>query len=102
MTERVATRFERQARLPEFGSDGQARLERARVVVRGRSAIERDVATAYLARAGVGEVMASPPGDAPADPFPHADHYTSEAARQVGAGAWRALAEMRRILGVGT
>jgi len=47
-------RFDRQARLPEIGVAGQMRLGRGRAEVRGGRALERDIETEYLARAGVG------------------------------------------------
>lgn len=85
-------RFSRQRRLPEVGEIGQARLLAAELALpRGAGA---DVERAYLEGAG-SRVVPSP---AAAAPFAHADAFRHPAARDVAAGAWRALRQIRRVL----
>ena len=92
-----ADRFSRQERLAEVGPRGQERIQRFAAVVRGTEGA--DVELAYLSGAGVGGLSARP--EEPPLPFTHAGAFRFEAAREVGAGAWRALAELRRALGIG-
>ncbi|HEX3594496.1 MAG TPA: hypothetical protein VHU80_05320 [Polyangiaceae bacterium] len=87
-------RFGRQERLAEVGPVGQARIVRFSAVVRGVEGA--DVERAYLLGAGVGDVKMEP-GAAP-EPFPHAHAFRFVASREVGAGAWRALVELREAL----
>ncbi|HEX4338133.1 MAG TPA: hypothetical protein VH062_19630 [Polyangiaceae bacterium] len=91
-----AERFTRQERLAEVGPRGQERIERFTAVIRGADAA--DVERAYLAGAGVGTVKVET--DMMPDPFAHAAAFEFAAARDVGAGAWRALASVRRALGM--
>jgi hypothetical protein len=90
-------RYSRQERLAEVGLAGQEKLRRARAVV--RAAAGADVECAYLAAAGVHEVVQE---ELPAEPFAHADAFHFGPARDVGAGAWRALGTLRQVLGIGS
>ena len=90
-------RFARQERLSEVGPDGQERIRRSTAVVRGVAGA--NVERAYLLGAGVGAVAAEPTGEP--EPFVHGGAFQFAAARDVGAGAWRALAELRRTLEIG-
>jgi hypothetical protein len=91
------TRFSRQERLAEVGFAGQERISRWKAVVRGVDGA--DVERLYLLGAGVREVTASE-AEAP-EPFVHAAAFEFDAARDVGAGAWRALEALRAALGIG-
>jgi hypothetical protein len=90
----MSDRFTRQERLAEVGPAGQARLARARVVVRNDAS--GAVAAEYLERAGDGSVERSAAASAP--DFAHAHVFRHPAARDVGEGAWRALREMLATL----
>ena len=57
-----------------------------------------EVEREYLVRAGVRGARIAP---LPAPPFPHAAHFCFAAPRAVAAGAWRALARIRAVLGLG-
>lgn len=87
-------RFDRQRRLPEVGSAGQERIERAAFEVRGGDGAILE--TEYLHRAGAQRVSLVPRAE-PA-PFAHEGAFRFAASRRVGAGAWRALAALRRVL----
>lgn len=87
--------FSRQRRLREWGEAGQARVAASQAVVRGLAGAE--VEAAYLTRAGVGTVVHDPGGTPAA--FPHDSFFRFAACRDVGAGAWRALAHLRGVLG---
>jgi hypothetical protein len=91
------TRFSRQERLAEVGGAGQERIARSTAVVRGTRGA--DVERLYLLAAGVGHVTVSET-EAP-EPFVHAVAFEFDAARDVGAGAWRALRTLRATLGIG-
>jgi hypothetical protein len=93
----VSERFSRQERLAEVGPGGQERIRRLAAVVRGEDGA--DVERAYLSGAGVGSVAMR--SAEPALPFAHAAAFRFQAAREVGAGAWRALAQLRRALQIG-
>lgn len=88
--------YDRQRRLPEVGDVGQARLREAVVSVRGSDAAI--IETEYLHRAGV-ERLSITPGLEP-EPFRHEAFFRFYAPRRIGAGAWRALSKMRRVLGL--
>jgi hypothetical protein len=90
-------RFSRQERLAEVGPGGQTRIQRSSAVIRGAEGA--DVERAYLDGAGVGTVSTEP--DQSPEPFVHAGAFEFAAAREVGAGAWRALAALRRALETG-
>ena len=92
------TRFSRQERLAEVGPAGQERIVGSTAVVRG--ARGADVERLYLVAAGVGRVTARET-EAP-EPFVHAAAFEFDAARDVGAGAWRALRTLRATLGIGS
>lgn len=87
-------RYDRQCRLAEVGPAGQERLERATAEVRGRDGAT--VELAYLCRAGLAEVTMVP-GKQPAT-FEHARWFRFESPRSVGAGAWRALSTIKKVL----
>jgi molybdopterin/thiamine biosynthesis adenylyltransferase len=90
-------RYSRQERLAEVGPAGQERIVRSTAVVRGTRGA--DVECLYLLRAGVGQVIASET-EAP-EPFVHSAAFEFDAARDVAAGAWRALRTLRTTLGIG-
>jgi molybdopterin/thiamine biosynthesis adenylyltransferase len=89
--------YARQRLLPEVGEAGQARIAATPCSVRGADGAL--VQAEYLARAGV-EVLEIVPRAEP-EPFRHETAFRFFEARRAAAGAWRALAELRRILGVG-
>ncbi len=96
MTTLAESTTSRQVLLPEVGAEGQAKLAAADVVVRGTDGAIIEVE--YLHRAGVGR-LALVPGEEP-EPFAHEAAFHFAASRRVAAGAWRALACVRRTLGV--
>ena len=90
-------RHVRQRTLAAVGDAGQQRIEAAPYAVAGAgyaASIERH----YLERAGARQF--SPAPEAPS--FVHAPAFTHAAARDFAAGAWRALAQLRRALEPGT
>ncbi len=89
-------RHDRHRRLVEVGDDGQARIAALDVLVPDGEGAE--VEREYLVRAGVRGARIAP---LPAPPFPHAAHFGFAAPRAVAAGAWRALARIRAVLGLG-
>lgn len=84
----------RQCRLPEVGERGQSRLEAAEVAVSQTEGA--DVERAYLLGAGcrVADSLEA------ASPFAHGELFRFAASRAVGAGAWRALRQIRGVLGL--
>jgi hypothetical protein len=86
--------YGRQTRLPEVGPHGQARITDAVLEVNGGDGaiIEAE----YLHRAGVQRLMIFP--GAEAVPFAHQHAFRFFASRRIGAGAWRALRQIRRVL----
>lgn len=90
------SRYDRQIRLDEVGHDGQARISAARAEVRGRDG--NLVELCYLERAGVQAVTLQP--EAEPKPFVHQQWFHFEESRRAAAGAWRALDQIRRALGV--
>ena len=86
----------RQIRLAEVGLDGQARLSAASLQVCGRDGALAEFL--YLHRAGVERLELRP--DRPELPFAHAALFQHAEARRLGAGAWRALAQIRDILAI--
>ena len=86
----------RQIRLAEVGVEGQARLACASLEVRGRDGSLAEVS--YLHRAGVERLTVRP--DLPAAPFAHASLFRHLGPRRLGAGAWRAIAQIRHVLGL--
>lgn len=89
-------RYTRQIRLAEIGEEGQARLAAASVAPSGEG-ITRDVETTYLRLAGIGEVRERERGSV--DVEPASLGIRDPAALEVGEGALRALAAIRRALG---
>jgi hypothetical protein len=89
--------YSRQRCLPEVGDAGQARLAQNALVVRGTDGaiIEAE----YLHRAGVERVEIL--SYAEPVPFAHERHFRFFASRRIGAGSWRALGQIRRVLGLG-
>ena len=90
-------RYARQQRLPEVGETGQSRLAQSRPCVKGAGVAAR-TEQEYLTRAGVSELERAE-GQAP-QPFVHAREFEHAAPRALAAGAWRALREIRRTLGM--
>jgi hypothetical protein len=88
--------WSRQRRLPEVGDHGQQRLASAALQVRGSDGAI--IETEYLHRAGVERIEILPRANAL--PFAHEAHFRFFASRRIGAGAWRALEKIRRVLGV--
>lgn len=87
-------RYSRQRRLAEVGDVGQARIEATAFEVCGTDGA--DVERAYLERAGARSVSFAPSAEPAA--FPHEASFRFAAPRAVGAGAWRALAQLRPLL----
>ncbi len=86
----------RQIRLAEVGLAGQARLSQATLDVRGRDGSLAEFL--YLHRAGIERLALQP--NLPARPFAHAGLFKHPASRRLGAGAWRALDQLRTVLGL--
>jgi hypothetical protein len=86
----------RQIRLAEVGVEGQARLSRATLSVRGGDGSLAELV--YLHRAGVERVSLD--SHLPARPFTHASLFKHSGTRRLAAGAWRALAQIRTVLGL--
>jgi len=87
-------RYDRQSRLAEVGAAGQERLQRATAEVRGRDGATIELA--YLCRAGLAEVTMEPSRQP--ERFEHAEWFRFDSCRNVGAGAWRALATIKKVL----
>jgi hypothetical protein len=87
-------RYARQRRLPEVGDAGQQRIFDAVLEVRGTDGAI--VEAEYLMRAGVERLSISPRGEP--DPFVHAEAFVHAAPTRIAAGAWRALAQLRRVI----
>jgi hypothetical protein len=86
----------RQIRLAEVGLEGQARLSRATLTVRGSDGSLAEFV--YLHRAGIERLTLQP--NLPARPFSHASLFKHAGTRRLGAGAWRAIAQLRTVLGL--
>jgi hypothetical protein len=84
----------RQIRLAEVGIEGQARLSSATLCVRGSDGSLPEFV--YLHRAGIEHLSLEP--DLPAIPFAHAALFRHVGTRRLGAGAWRALGQIRSVL----
>jgi hypothetical protein len=84
----------RQIRLAEVGIEGQARLAAAALEVRGRDGSLAEFV--YLHRAGIERLALRP--DRQASPFAHAALFRHDVPRQLAAGAWRALSQIRTVL----
>jgi hypothetical protein len=89
--------LDRQVRLVEVAPAGQARIEREEYVVAEHPGAEVEVL--YLHRAGAQRLRWSSRCAPMA--FPHAAAFASPEARAFAAGAWGALKQLRRALGVG-
>lgn len=87
-------RYSRQRRLQQVGDAGQARLERASLTVAASPAAASELS--YLSRAGARAVLISRYESPVA--FAHAGFFRHAAARELGAGAWRALRQIKAIL----
>jgi len=87
-------RYSRQRRLPEVGDAGQTLIAGATLEVHGRDGAI--IETEYLYRAGVERLSISP--NLEPEHFSHERHFRFFASRRVGAGAWRALTKIRRVL----
>jgi hypothetical protein len=88
--------YDRQLRLPEVGAAGQARIAEARVEVHGNDGAILEAE--YLHRAGV-LCLEIRPRLEPV-PFRHESAFRFAAPRRVGAGAWRALHRIKKLVGV--
>jgi hypothetical protein len=86
----------RQIRLAEVGTAGQARLSGAALCVAGRDGSLAEFM--YLHRAGVERLSLKP--NLPAVAFEHASLFRHASSRRLGAGAWRALGQIRNVLGL--
>jgi len=86
----------RQIRLAEVGVAGQARLAQASLCVRGSDGSLAEFV--YLHRAGIERLSLEP--NLPAVPFEHASLFRHAGPRRLGAGAWRALGQIRGVLGL--
>ncbi|MEI9950748.1 MAG: hypothetical protein WDO74_17660 [Pseudomonadota bacterium] len=84
----------RQIRLAEVGIEGQARLSRATLCVRGSDGSLAEFV--YLHRAGIERLALKP--NLPTVPFSHASLFRHASTRRLGAGAWRALEQIRSVL----
>jgi hypothetical protein len=84
----------RQIRLAEVGIEGQARLSRATLCVGGSDGSLAEFV--YLHRAGITRLSLQP--NLPAVPFEHTSLFRHASTRRLGAGAWRALGQIRRVL----
>jgi molybdopterin/thiamine biosynthesis adenylyltransferase len=91
----VERRYERQARLPEIGEEGCARIQRSEAEI-GGAGLEGEVEERYLVGAGV---LRARRGSAARPSFTPFD-VRDESARAVASGAYRALATLRRALGM--
>lgn len=89
-------RHSRQRRLAEVGPKGQECIARSHA--RAPAYAGGEVAREYLLRAGFRAVVSDP--SAPAPRFPFERHFDHEASRAVARGAWAALDEIRRQLGM--
>jgi len=97
-------RYGRQIRLPEIGEAGQARLCASEIVLRGNGDA-RNVEASYIARAGLRVIDVATPDAAGHDRDDReyvatlaALGIADPAARDVGAGALRALLAIRSVL----
>ncbi|MEP7051903.1 MAG: hypothetical protein ABJB12_16175 [Pseudomonadota bacterium] len=88
----------RQIRLPEVGELGQARLTATTLEVRGTDGSLTEFL--YLHRAGI-QRLSIRPGE-PASAFTHGGLFRHPSSRRQAAGAWRAIAQIRNILGLDT
>ena len=86
----------RQIRLAEVGLEGQARLSRATLCVAGNEGSWAEFL--YLHRAGIERLSLQP--NLPAVSFEHASLFRHPSTRRLGAGAWRALGQIRNMLGL--
>ena len=84
----------RQIRLAEVGAEGQARLSRATLCVGGSDGSLAEFV--YLHRAGIERLSLQP--NSPAVAFVHASLFRHPGTRRLGAGAWRALRQIRDVL----
>ena len=84
----------RQIRLAEVGAEGQARLSRATLCVRGSDGSLAEFV--YLHRAGIERLTLNP--NLPAVAFEHASLFRHASTRRLAAGAWRALGQIRNVL----
>ena len=84
----------RQIRLAEVGAEGQARLSRATLCVGGSDGSLAEFV--YLHRAGIERLSLQP--NLPAVAFEHAALFRHPSTRRLGAGAWRALRQIRDVL----
>jgi hypothetical protein len=87
-------RYARQQQLASVGELGQARIVAATYSVGDDASVPSVVARQYLRRAGAERF--EPVGAVPT--FVHAAELRHPAAREFAEGAWRALAQLRRVL----
>ena len=88
-------RYSRQRLLAALGDRGQERIARTTFVASSERSFAAEVEREYLTRAGA-QQFAAPAALRP--PFAHAAVFRHEGARDFAEGAWRALAQLSRIL----
>jgi hypothetical protein len=85
--------FDRQLCLREVGAAGQRRIQSSRLDV--SNSVSGSIEALYLTRAGVGGVRRV---DGPDEAFKHEHAFRHASALSFGAGAWRALRQLKRVL----
>ena len=100
-TDREATRFDRQTRFAPFGEEGQANLERSRVLLVGAGALG-GVLAQNCVRAGVGELVIVDRDVVEYSNLPRQVLFTEEHAREATPKALAAAETLARVGGPST